>query len=155
MAQDRANLERSMDIPCAILIAAFCLPDSNFKLEVKARPDGAVAIVTSGEVRANILLSDEGGSPPTQMVRRLCYEGACVDYSTRFRDEESSIELLIAGERGRERFIQLRGPLQPVTDFSAQMSYVVDTRDGFVRIPLSEFLTVVDEPVVYPPWPER
>lgn len=144
-----------MDIPCAILIAAFCLPESNFKLEVKSGPEGAVAIVTSGEVRANILLSDDDGAPPTQMDRQVCYGGVCIDYSARLRDDASSIELLIAAGRGRERFIQLRGPLQPVTDFSAQMSYVVDTRDGWVRVPLSEFLTTMDQPMAEPPWPYR
>ena len=78
-----------LSIFCAILIAAFCLSQANFKLEVKSGPEGAVAIVTSGEVRANILLSEDDGAPPTQMGRQLCYAGACVDYSARLRDDAS------------------------------------------------------------------
>ena len=135
-----------MDIPCAILIAAFCLPDANFKLEVKAGPQGSVATVTSGEVRARILLSDEGGAPAAEMSTQLCYEGVCVDYSARVREEASSVELLIAAGRGQERFIQLRGPLQAVADLSTQMTYVVESRRRWVQIPLSEFLTAVDRP---------
>lgn len=138
-----------MDIPCAILIAAFCLPDANFKLEVKAGPDGSVATVTSGEVRARILLSDEGGAP-TPMTTQLCREGVCVDYSARVREEASSVELLIAAGRGQERFIQLRGPLQAVADLSTQMSYVVESRRRWVQIPLSEFLTAIDRPSAQP-----
>jgi hypothetical protein len=138
-----------MDIPCAILIAAFCLPDANFKLEVKAGPEGSVATVTSGEVRARILLSDEGGAP-TPMTTQLCREGVCVDYSARVREEASSVELLIAAGRGQEHFIQLRGPLQAVADLSTQMSYVVEARRRWVQIPLSEFLTAIDRDQAQP-----
>lgn len=139
-----------MDIPCAILIAAFCLPDANFKLEVKAGPEGSVAIVTSGEVRARILLSDPGGAPAAEMATQLCYEGACVDYSARLREEASSVELLIAAGPGQERFIQLRGPLQAVGNLSAQMAYVVESHRRWVRIPLSEFLMTIDTPPAQP-----
>lgn len=138
-----------MDIPCAILIAAFCLPDANFKLEVKAGPEGSVATVTSGEVRARILLSDAGGAPAA-MTTRLCHEGACVDYSARVREEPSSVELLITAGRGQEHFIQFRGPLHAVTDLSTQMTYVVETRRRWVQIPLSEFLTTIDGPPAQP-----
>lgn len=135
-----------MDIPCAILIAAFCLPDANFKLEVKAGPEGSVATVTSGEVRARILLSNEAGAPATEMPTQICYEGVCVDYLARVREDASSIDLLIAAGGGQERFIQFRGPLQSVTDLSTQMTYLVESRRRWVQIPLSEFLTAIDRP---------
>lgn len=134
-----------MDIPCAILVAAFCLPDANFKLEMKAGPEGSVATVTSGEVRARILISDEEGAPAAPMGARLCHEGACVDYSARVREDASSVELLIA-DRGQERFVQFRGPLQAVADLSTQITYVVEFRRRWVQIPLSEFLTAIDRP---------
>lgn len=139
-----------MDFPCAILIAAFCLPDSNFKLEVKSGPEGSVAIVTSGEVRAHILLSDKEGAPAAQMGTQLCHEGACVDYSARIREDASSVELLIADRAGQERFIQLRGPLEKVTEFSTHMTYVLEARRRWVQIPLSAFLSAIDTPLAQP-----
>ncbi len=139
-----------MDIPCAILVAAFCLPDANFKLELKAGPEGSVATVTSGEVRARILISDEDRAPAAQMTTQLCHEGACVDYSARVREEASSVELLIA-DRGQERFIQFRGPLQAVADLSTQITYLVEFRRRWVQIPLSEFLATIDRPPPEPP----
>jgi hypothetical protein len=133
-----------MDIPCAILIAAFCLPDTGLKLEVKSDPGGSVAIVTSGEVRARILLSDDEGAPPARLGTQLCHEGACVDYSARIRPDASSVEVLIAARGGQERFIQFRGPLRTVSELSTRMTYVVEHRRRWVQIPLSAFLASAD-----------
>jgi hypothetical protein len=132
-----------MDIPCAILIAAFCLPESNLKLEVKSDPEGSIAIATSGEVRAHILLSDQQGVPADRMGTRLCHEGACVNYSARIRPDASSVEMLIAAG-GQEHFIQLRGPLRTVAELSSRMTYVVEHRRRWVQIPLSAFLADAD-----------
>lgn len=128
-----------MDIPCAILIGAFCLPDVSTRIDVKSGPEGSDAIAAFGEVRVHILLSDEEGAAQPQTDNRLCYEGVCVAYSGRVRPDAGAVELLIASNGGRERFIQLRGPLEQIAAISSKVSYVLESDRGWVQIPLGEF----------------
>lgn len=134
-----------MDIPCAILIGAFCLPDVSYKLDVKSGPEGSDAIASFGEVRVHILLSDEEGATQPQTDKRLCHEDVCVAYTGRVRPDASAVELLIASDRGGERFIQLRGPLEQIAAISTKISYVLESDRGWVHIPLSEFKVAEQE----------
>lgn len=130
-----------MDLPCAIMVAVFCLPQTNLKLEVKADDAGATAIASFADVRALIVLPNDEESPPRgQMDKQLCLEPSfCIPYAARVRDEASSVELLIAGQDGREHFIQFKGPLEQIAALSGRIQLAYQNGGRRQLVPLSEF----------------
>lgn len=136
-----------MDIPCAILVMAFCLPDSRLKMEVVSDRAGSTAITTIGEVRMSIVISDTSDPPPpAKLEQRLCQGRSCIPYSARYRSTASAVELLIGAPGGQERFIQLKGPTSQIAALSSQISYAYQERGRWVFVPLSAFTVERQEP---------
>lgn len=129
-----------MDMPCAILILAFCMPETGLKLEVVTDGAGSTAVAKLGDVRASIVLSDtEEPASPAALEQRLCLGRACIPYAARFREDASSLELLIAAPDGHERFIQFKGPPDQIAAVSSRISYTYQDRGRWVFVPLSAF----------------
>jgi len=136
-----------MDIPCAILVMAFCLPDSRLKMEVILDRAGSTAVTTIGDVRTSIVLSDAEDPPlPARLDQRVCQGRSCVSYSARYRPEASAVELLIGAPGGQERFIQLKGPPSQIAALSDHMTYAYQDRGRWVFFPLSAFTVERREP---------
>lgn len=130
-----------MDVPCAIMIAVFCLPQSNLKLEVKDDEAGSTALVSFSNVRTSIVLpTDESDPPRGELSQQLCVERSyCIPYAARVRDDVSSVELLIEGSDGREHFIQFKGPLEQIAALSGRFLLAYDFNGRRTLVPLSDF----------------
>lgn len=141
-----------MDIPCAIVIAAFCLPDAGLKMEVKSDISGATAIASFGEVRASIVLPSEFDAPErTALDKQLCPADYCIPYAARLRSDASAVDLLIADPAGREHFIQIKGPVDQIAALSSRMSFVYQMGGRWERVALSEFKVSEAEPAAASP----
>lgn len=157
--------EPLMDIPCAILIAAFCLPESNLQLEVRADPSGSTAIAKFADVRVSIPIpSADEIAQSTDHDKQLCRDRYCIPYTSRLREDASAVDLLIAEPDGRERFIQFKGPVEQIAALSSHITFVYLMGDRWEQVALSEFKTAVPDdggpPIVDPnaelgPEPER
>ena len=130
-----------MDVPCAIMIAVFCLPQTNLKLEVKDDDAGSTALVSFSDVRASIVLpTDESDPPRGELGQQLCVEQSyCIPYTARVRDDVSSVELLIEGSDGREHFIQFKGPFEQISALSGRFLLAYDFGGRRSLVPLSDF----------------
>lgn len=129
-----------MDIPCAIIIAAFCLPDVNMKMEVKSDITGSTAVASFGEVRASIVLPSEFDPPErTALDKQLCPADYCIPYTARLREDASAVELLIGDPAGREHFVQIKGAVDQIAALSSRMSFIYEMRGRWERVALSEF----------------
>ncbi|MBA4010991.1 MAG: hypothetical protein C0481_03920 [Phenylobacterium sp.] len=136
-----------MDIPCAILVMAFCLPDSRLKMEVIVDGGGSTAVTTIDGVRTSIVLSDAEDPPlPAQLEQRICQGRSCVSYTARYRPEASAVDLLIGSPTGQERFIQLKGPTRQIAALSERISYAYQERGRWIFVPLSAFTIEQQEP---------
>lgn len=130
-----------MDVPCAIMIAVFCLPQASLKLEVKDDDSGSMALISFAGVRASIVLpTDEEAPPRGELGQQLCVEQSlCIPYAARVRDDVSSVELLVAGADGREHFIQFKGPLEQIAALSGRILLAYEHQGRRSLVPLSDF----------------